>query len=247
MSKKKEKPVWRAPGLQDMPLGLDASPPSFRSDEIEHSVWDEPALQGMPIARKGEFNYASWIQERQAQTSEFKSWVLMLGIALLSGPWGVITYFLYGQNLGWGDYFAAALIAPLIQEMSKIALLLWVIEKKPYWVKGWFQIFTCSLASATFFVSLFNWVGGWMGTHPFGLWFQWTAFFLMHLLASTISAVGIERVWHPTAYQQKPPVLEAGFHWFRAAFLINAGFTLAVMIVARSTDLLDWLSQEVRW
>ena len=247
MDNNENPPPWRAPGLHDMPLGLNPTPKTFQSEEIEHSVWDEPALAGMATDPHDDFNYAAWIRERQASTSEIKSWIFVLAIALLSCPWGAMTWFVYLGNFGWGDVVTQLIFAPLMQEISKIALLLWVIEKRPYWIKGWFQIFICCLASASFFVVLFNWMGWLMGTHPFGLWFQWTAFFLMQLVASTVAAIGLEKVWHPTAYKHSPPVLEAGFNWFRAAFLINALFSAATMFAFRLTGLFEWLNNEVQW
>jgi hypothetical protein len=247
-SRPKAKPRKDQPPAKnyDPPLGMNPVAESLSTlsdDDVEYSVWDEPCL---PAAQKqylsdDALTYANWFSERKADFGAASSWAVTLVIACLSGPWGLMTllFYGYGSGWGWGQFTVTVLLAPLLQELGKIMVLLWVVEKRPYWFTSWFQIFICSIMSATCFVVVFNSIGWLTGNAPMGQFFQWSAFFLMHLMASSLSAIGLKKIWQETNDRLVRPKMDLGYPWFRAAFLINAGFGLAVIVAGWCFNLLE--------
>ena len=153
-------------------------------------------------------------------------------VAFLSGPWALLVLCLScfefgsGQSAGFYrafDFLVVFAFVPLAQEMAKIALPLWVVEKRPFYFTGWFQIFFCSLASATVFVTIYNLLGQFFfpPESQFEMLFFWTVFLLMHLVCATLSATGLERIWHSTISARKQPRMELGYPWLMAAFLVH--------------------------
>ena len=220
-------------------------------DEIEHSVWDEPALAqsfaGTPV-NKSE-TYGGWLGDRIAETTELQSWGLTIGVALLSGPWALITW-LFAGGFSWNsvDFFFACLILPMTQEIGKVAFPLWVVEKRPYWFQGWFQIFVCSLASATTFVVAINLFLIITSLETQGqLIFQFTVYLTMHLLAAFFAAIGLEKIWRTAMVNQQRPRLEHGYRWFMIALLINISYSTVFWFYQRGTEWIESMPKPETW
>ena len=222
--------------MVDRAPGLNVRPPQFsnHSDEdVDHTVWDEPGvrqLAGKP--EPGALTYENWLDQREQEWSQAKAWAATFFLAILSGPFAIIAAILFGgiQSQSVGYFLLECGFSPLIQEISKIALLLWVIEKRPYFFTGWFQIFLVSMISTTVFASVFNVVShfAFPPDSTFEFVFDWTAFLGMHLVSGLLSAFGLELVWRRTLVKRVPPKLEFGYRWFISAFLVHvvyaAGF-----------------------
>ena len=240
------KPGEATPAIpNDNPLGLEATV-EYTGESVdvqaERTVWDEPGLGSFASQQeKDSLTYANWLSARIRTWPEGKSWLVTLGVALCSGPWALLTSLAYIFKVGGhtSDAIIYCGFMPLVQEICKIAILLWIIEKRPYFFTGWFQIFVSTMASTVVFVTVLNLVET---LNPFSPdkqldWIiAWTAFFGMHLITGLFASLGLEKVWRGCITTLKPPKLEAGYRWFMTAYLIHVAYAVAYLIFS-----------EVRW
>lgn len=221
---------------QDQADGLDVPAPRFsksQNDHVDYSVWDEPALGDLARQPNSEdLTYANWLNSRISEWSQGKAWVTTIFIGVLSGLWafGAALFGAFSlagsTSTGVFGFLVVCAFAPLAQEICKVAIPLWVVEKRPFYFTGWFQIFLCSVVSATIFVAVYNAVSFFFypPESQFGLIFFWTAYLLMHVVCSALAAFGIERIWHAAMSAKEPPKMDLGYPWFMSAFLVHAAF-----------------------
>jgi hypothetical protein len=211
-------------------------------EHVDYSVFDEPGVAGLVGKTAPDaLTYSNWLTANMAQWSQTRAWAATLIISILSGPWAILAVSINEFNLGnfqstfyyrAFDLLLVCAFVPLAQEIAKIALPLWVVEKRPFYFTGWFQIFFCSLASATVFVTIYNLFGLFFfpPTTVFELVFFWTAFLLMHLVCATLSATGLEKIWHSTMSTRQPPQMDQGYPWFMAAFLVHVAYATGLFL-----------------
>lgn len=229
----------------DNPLGLEArveetdEPADVR---VERTVWDEPGLGSFSSQQeKDALTYSKWLSERISSWPESRAWAVTAGVALCSGPWALLTSLAYIFKVSGGasDAIIYCGFMPLVQEICKIAILLWIIEKRPYFFTGWFQIFAATMASTVVFVSVLNLVET---LNPFtpdkqlDWMIAWTVFFGMHLITGLLASFGLEKVWRGCVTTLKPPRLETGYRWFMSAYLIHVLYAVIYLVFS-----------EVRW
>ena len=221
----------------DPPVAFEGQPRALNKDseeDVQHSVWDEPGLSnelsGSPS--ENDLTYANWLEGREAGWSQGKAWLVTFIVAILSGPLGLLLVAFNGLEFNRTSFISVCLFAPLVQEICKNAIALWVVERRPYFFTGWFQIFFCSLASGTIFVIIINSVWGLFGyqQQPSELVIAWMLFLPMHLATSTLVATGLEKIWRRVIFLRQPPRLEHGFRWFVAAIVLNVVYSTGVFV-----------------
>ncbi len=169
---------------------------------IERTVWDEPALSGELVGERpaGELTYSAWLQKRWGEVGPAKSVVITLGIAIAAGPVAILGAF-YGSGRTISSVFAIVVFGPIVEEIMKVALALFVVEKKPFYFRSSAQIFLCVLVGGLVFSAIENVVyhNVYMRDPPPGLvrW-RWTVCVAMHMGCSFIAGLGLVRIWRRT-------------------------------------------------
>ena len=211
------------------------------SNLVENSVWDEPSrsptLAGHPGA--DDLTYARWLSERVANVSIIRSWLVTLTIAVLAGPWGLVgALFIGGESLI--GLVTVAVVAPVTEEITKVAAALWIVEKRPYLYRRPVQIVLCGLASGLTFAAIENMMYLYYyfpdHTARLTMW-RWTACCLMHTSASTITSLGLIRIWSHTMKHKSRPDLSRGAPLFVSAMIVHGVYNVAVEVSER----LGWL------
>jgi RsiW-degrading membrane proteinase PrsW (M82 family) len=125
---------------------------------VQHTVWDEPTLSDALAgpARGPRLTYAQWLDWRIATTSVARTWYVTLAIVLAAGPWGVLGALFENMAAGTWGLIAVVVIAPVVEETMKVAIALWVIEKRPYLFRRPLQILLCALAGGLAFAFIEN-------------------------------------------------------------------------------------------
>ena len=201
----------------------------------ENSVWDEPGLSrelsGDPP--KDAVTWLSYFQKQAAQTTWSTSWGVTMAVALASGIcaiFGAIFLQLGTQN----QFLQIVVAAPISEEIMKVALAIWICEKRPWLFRSRKQILICGAASALVFAAIENVMYLSLGATPgLALW-RWTVCVLLHVTCSIIASVGVVKVWTEFQRQQRMPQLSDGAPWFIAAMLLHGtyNFTVTIMEVA---------------
>lgn len=215
-------------------------------DDVEHNVWEEPTLAAdlAGAAPEGQITYARWLDRRIASTSYAKSLGVMLLLVACAGPWGVVGA-LFGGGGGGGDLstagiVAVAIIGPITEEIMKIALAMWVVEKRPYLFKSIWQILVCAAAGGLLFGVIENLIYMHVyipdASRSLTRW-RWTVCTGLHLNCSFVAGVGLARIWDRAMRTRTRPELGYGMGWFATAMLGHGLYNFGVTVA----EFMGWL------
>jgi protease prsW family protein len=251
---KKDKPskdpsVFEEPHFQKRKFQLDPSETKavenlvgdnalkdLREEELEHGVWDEPAVSEVMAGRKPEdaITYASWIREKRERTGPLKPIAVTVGIALLAGPFAVLGAIFNTQ----GSAFAIILIvifAPVVEEMMKNAISLYVVEKQPWLFRSPAQILICALASGFIFAAIENllYLNIYTRSPSAGLvqW-RWTVCVALHMGCAFIMSLGLVRVWKNVWQTYERPQISLAYPYIIAAMIIHGSYNLVAVLLS---------------
>jgi len=206
---------------------------------VEHSVWNEPHLRAAGVAPPDGDGVASeeaWWRRGRAATGAAKSWGITLAVVALAGVWAVVGA-VVGQfqfRGGLGAIGGATIVAPLTEELMKVALPLWIVEKRPFWYRSWTQIVVCGLAGGLGFAAIENlmYLHVYFPAHgpAFAAW-RWTVCVALHVTCATIAAVGVARCWAIGRAAGRRPPLAPAAPWLIAAMVIHGGYNFVASVV----------------
>ena len=158
-----------------------------------------------------------------------------LGVILLSVPCAIIAAIISwttGNVFIASDVVIACIVGPMLQEICKIAVPLWIVEKRPYFFTTWFQFFIFALTSATVFATVSNSILSLVVpevTRAVFL-FQWVGVLGVNLITASIATYGLETIWRNSINSGKPPKLDDGYPYFATAIGIHILFAIGTTI-----------------
>ena len=220
--------------------GYDAvMEPQDRLKNIEHSVFDEPALADAEKHATRELSYKYWLAEGWQKTSYLKSWLVTSGIVMIAGPLAVIAVLISSSFTHGSAWQAVNLVTfgPMIEEIFKVALIYYIVEKRPYLFHGILQILIAAMAGGLMFAVIENLLYLHVyipnPTAEIIRW-RWGVCTLLHVSCSVIASIGLIRMWLETFQQQSRPKLELAYPFLTAAMVIHGSYNgIALM--------LDWV------
>ena len=208
------------------------------ADQIEQTVWDEPALSGQPIAiPEDAATYAKWLRIQIDRTSSLYSWTMCLIVALAAGPFSILGSFFYEMVGGLPGALGPTIVAPVTEELMKIIIALWVVEKRPYWFVSGLQVMLCAAAGGLVFGVLENvwYLQVLIENPPPALtYWRWTVCTALHVGCASISGIGLLRIWQNTIRNSSRPRLQDGAVYAVLAIAIHSiynAFAIAFEIV----------------
>ncbi|MCO6047614.1 PrsW family intramembrane metalloprotease [Aeoliella sp. ICT_H6.2] len=214
-------------------------------DKVDHVVWDEPTLAsdlaGEPDS--SQLTYRRWLEKNITATSWPKSWLVTFAVAAAAGPFAVIGALFTQPEAGVvtsGGLVAVCILGPLTEEIMKIAIALWVVEKRPFWFKSIFQILLCALAGGILFGVIENLI--YLNVYiphagPSLARWRWTVCVGLHMNCSFIAGVGLARIWDNAIRQRHPPIMGLGMPWFFIAVVGHGLYNFAVTMA----EMFGWL------
>lgn len=217
------------------------------AEAIEHTVWDEPALTAgrSEVVPDGELTYSRWLEREIPKISWGQSWGMTALVILAAGPWGVIGAIMSqggaGAGINFSQFLMAVFIAPVTEEITKIAAALWIVEKRPQSFKSFGQILLCATAGGVMFGAIENviYLTIYNPNHDaaYATW-RWSVCTGLHVTCSLIAGIGLVRIWDNAIQNHQRPELALGMPWFAAA-MIGHGLYNATVSVAEAAG---WLS-----
>ena len=206
--------------------------------DVDHTVWDEPTLvsqQDGAEAPEGQLTYERWLERGIRQTTWFESLSLTLLVALAAGPWGVLGAFITssrGGEIGWTTLLTVGVLAPVTEEITKVAALLWAVEKRPYWFKSMWQVIFCAAMGGLAFGVIENLIYTNVyvpnGSDAFLRW-RWGVCTGLHLNCSTLAGIGLVRIWGNAIRERRRPELALGMPFFAMAMVGHGLYNVGVM------------------
>lgn len=212
---------------------------SSDDDRIEHTVWDEPALSrelagGTP---QDALTYFRWFDERRARTSLFRSWTTTVLIAIIAGPWAIIGAILGGSSSSTATGVAAvAIFGPVLEEVMKIAIPLWVVEKRPFLFCSRVQIAICAAAGGLVFAAVENL----LYLHVYVpdpsellVRWRWTICVVLHVGCSLVAGMGLMNIWSRVVKHRSKPEASVAAPYISLAIVIHGTYNgFAVLLEA---------------
>jgi len=253
MRRKRHDPsVTEEPQFADRPLRADPGEARARSprpggfaseaDRVLHGVWEEPALSPELVggSPSGPGTYAAWLSGRLAATSALRSWLVTLLVVAFAGVAAVPAAMLTNTAAGLESssfVLLVVLLAPAGEEVLKVGLAWWVVEKRPYLFRHASQIVLCAAAGGLVFGLLENlWyvhvvfpegvsAGAIAAEDVSGLsaW-RWSVCTAMHATASTIAGLGLARAWRAGVRDLVPPPGGRAMPLLVAAIAVHATY-----------------------
>lgn len=224
-------------------LAHEAQQSSY-ADRVDHSVWDEPSLSTNLSGEPGpdQLTYSRWLDQSEQRTSWWKSWLMVLCVALAAGPWGILGAVVQGAH-GRFALLTLVIFGPVTEEVSKITVALWVVEKRPFWFRSMWQIFLCAAIGGWVFAAVENLIYLHVyfpdPTSTLVRW-RWTACIGLHVNCSIVAGVGLVRIWDDAIRKQHRPRLWLGVPWFVTA-MVGHGIYNATVVIAETVGWLDFL------
>lgn len=199
-------------------------------EEAERSVWDEP---GVSSQLAGELpaeavTWIRWYNDQVALRTPMLPWLVTLGIAAGAGLLAIPGALFFTPN----SFFAAVFAGPLTEEILKIALAIWVVEKRPWLFSSSAQILFCGVCAGLGFsfvenlIYLFVYIPN--PSVEIALW-RWTVCVALHVGCSTIAAAGVARIWNQFQIEQRMPQLIDGSRLITAAIVIHGTYNFLAM------------------
>lgn len=205
-------------GVRDVYLSSSA-PDSF--------LGDEPALVASDAVPKQAATYGEWyILHKEHATPWLRAgWIFL--VCCLGGPLAIFSALVFRNPTSTGGLLSVVLIAPIIEEILKIALPLIVIETRPYYFKNAFEIVGACMLSGAFFSAIENLLYIYFyipDPSEFIIAWRWQVCSAMHIGATTIASLGLVRAWMYGDENLVRPPVSRGFPLFVTAMILHGTY-----------------------
>lgn len=189
-----------------------------------HALGDEPALAHLQDSHLP--TYQSIYRARRAATSRSTMLQAAVLAAILSGPFAVLGA-LFGTGGTLSGVILVVVFAPLVEEMLKVAGVLYLTEVRPWLVSSATALVIIALCSGLVFAAIEN--GFYLGviiedpSSEIVRW-RWTFGPLIHGSGSLLAGIGVARMWHTLHAYDRRPDFKVAVPWIIAATLIHGGY-----------------------
>jgi hypothetical protein len=217
------------------PLESDLIPNAHSLSETpDQVVWDEPAIRAFKKPPKDAASFSHWYMYKKEITPDLNKWMMWGLVALLGGPMALLSALAFGNPTHLGGYFLVIVIAPILEEIAKVALALVLLESKPYMVSNGMQIVLACMLSGFFFGSVENLL--YLHVYipdpsPFISTWRWSVCTAMHTGTTTIASLGLLRAWRYADEQMCRPPIHLGFPLFATAMIIHGSYNTLALIL----------------
>jgi len=220
--------VWDEPQMRA------PAPPD--PQDVEHSVWDEPALapELARAAADADATYAGWLQSRRESTTALRSWLICLGVAVAAGPWAVLGAFWNAAEVSGYGALAMIVLAPVIEELMKVSLPMYLVEKRPYLFRSALQIALCALAGGAAFAAIENllYLNVYIPSPSVELvrW-RWTVCVALHMGCSLLAGMGLALAWREGMDRSARPRMSRAAGLLTAAMVVHGAYNAFAWVI----------------
>jgi len=213
---------------------LDRAAPTTAGAEIENSIADEPAAAWAPLDRARTPGFREHLAAMRAGTGRGSMVLAALLAAFVAGPLAVLGALMEGLVEPGAGQIAMVVFGPVVEEMMKIAAVLWLVERKPWLLSGPIAILLVGVVAGLSFASIENVVYLRVYVPDPGIdlvrW-RWTICVAVHVTCSMIAALGVARIWRTVMATGERAEVARGMPLIATAILIHGGYNaLAVSL-----------------
>ena len=242
MTRPSDHDIRNEPHLRGGPYRADPSertarpsrPAASEADRANQSVWNEPSMSPELSGPTPEEppTTARWLARRFADTSPARSWTVTAGVALTAGALAVVGALV--QGVGYGGVVGIVLTGPIVEEVTKSAAALWVIERRPFLFRSPVQIMLCAVASGLAFAAIENLI--YLNVYivdpsPGIVWWRWTICTALHVTCTTIVGIGLVRLWQRARTHLRLPSLHEALPWLIAGIALHGLYNAGAVVL----------------
>ncbi|MFN9720274.1 MAG: PrsW family glutamic-type intramembrane protease [Planctomycetota bacterium] len=203
--------------------------------EPEDTVWDEPALaNSLSDGVSGQSWFQYFLQKSQ-QTSPVYSWWVTCCTVIVAGPLAIVGTLVQGMISS--GLTLVVVMGPTTEEIMKVAIPLWIVERRPWWFRSSAQILVCGFCSGLAFAAVENvmYLNLYVPNPTLGLtqW-RWSVCVLMHAGCSVIASLGVARIWQQVFITRSRPELSSGALLVFTAILLHGTYNAMAMLLEYS-------------
>jgi hypothetical protein len=126
----------------------------------------------------------------------------------------------------------AVLIGPTVEECLKVAAVILLIERRPFWIRSRTQLYVMTLGAAVLF-AMADW-----GFNPMALmagkaawnYYRLAAVLGVHLIATGVATSGLATVWQRTRDQRRRAELAPGIATLMVGIIIHALYNIIFLV-----------------
>ncbi len=204
----------------------------FGGDPNEAFVGDEP---GLPESATGP-TYRDHYARKRGQTTPAGRFGAMVAAVLFSGAAAVIGTFIGSpfKTFGALGFLAIVTIGPAVEEVMKIAGVLYLAERRPWLIPSWHWPIAIAAASGLVFAAIENvlYINVYFPNEGADFaTLRWTVGPALHITTSVIASIGVSRMWRETHVIGVPPSVSYARPFVIAAAVIHGLYNLAAVIL----------------
>ena len=236
----------RPEDLRDEPAlsgaSLEGDAPSADSPADSNAIWGEPALAGSTSAEAARRDRAAWLAAQWAAGGRRGRATTFLALAAAAGPFAACcsvlreTAFIKVQSL-----IAVAVLAPVVEEIAKIAAPLMVLERRPWAFSSAGALAALGALSGLVFASIENLLYFFVYLDEYGpglLAWRIVVCTLLNVGCSLLCGIGLGRAWREAERERTTASLAPARSWIIAAMVIHGLYNAAAcfwQVATRST------------
>jgi RsiW-degrading membrane proteinase PrsW (M82 family) len=141
------------------------------------------------------------------------------------------------EELVRGAWLAVVLVGPAVEEIAKPIAIVYLLERRPHWLRSGAEVFALAVAGACVFATLENLLYVFV-YHPAAgagfVAFRFGVCTALHLTATGAFAVGLVKVWRRIRLDGRPFDIDQCFRYYVAAVAIHAAYNTTVLVLAHA-------------
>ena len=198
-------------------------------------VWGEPALLEAEAAETARRTHAEWLEAQWRNASSARGYLLLPLLLMVSGVAAVGCTVMKGG--GGSMALAMAVLAPVVEEMSKIVVPAMVLEKRPWRFSSATELIVVCAFSGLVFATIENLLYFFLYIPPERLtpgvilW-RLSVCTLLHVSAASISGWGLGRVWHAASESRSMAEISRATGYFVAAMILHGLYNFGALVYA---------------
>lgn len=179
----------------------------------------------------GEVSFKSWYEERRKSATNAKFVSILFALFFVTGLFAVIGTFL-SQIMPAS--FGMIVVGPTMAEILKIALILLIVETRPYYIRREVELTYLAIAAALGFALVSNLIHlnvlSANPTYAQAMW-RWSVCTLLHVACTVIASGGVVAAWRAADEQKRAPTMRLLINPLAIAIAIHGGYN-AIAILA---------------
>jgi len=173
-------------------------------------------------------SYAQWLERHILRSRASAGYFAVIVAVLVAGVLAVLGTFLgtFMQNAP-GGVMGVVVFGPTIEEVMKVFVVVWILERSPWLLPNRAAVVIASLAGAVGFAVIENLI--YLHVYiddpsPAITAWRWIVCTALHVTATGLTTIGLMKLWRRAMTRFEPVQLSMAFPWLLAAIILHGTY-----------------------